>query len=187
MAPFRGSLFSHSQLWFVMPTNRSHNYMIKSVIYGLKRQYGGAVDIYNFLGSTVDLKTGVSTNSKTLTQIKRAVVLPARAMRNFIQSISKISADKGFVYGGTYDRRIRMFLIDRLDAPDLDLTIDDWIVYDGKKYEIKHFDEFEFGSLWVVIGHAVVGDLPEQIFPVNVTDRFTLEGEALEDPFGARP
>lgn len=148
--------------------------MIKQVIYNLKRQYGAELDIYKFLGSTVDLKTGIASNDKELTQIDRAVILPARAMRNFVQSISKISADKQFVYGGTYDRRIRMFLIDRLDAPDLDLTTDDWIVYDGKKYEIKHFDEFEFGSLWVVVGHAVVGDVPEQIFPVSGEDRLTL-------------
>lgn len=157
-----------------MPTNRAHNYMIRSVIYNLKRQYGGPIDIYNFLGSSVDLKTGVSTSNKELTQIHRAVILPARAMRNFVQSISKISADKQFVYGGTYDRRIRMFLIDRLDAPDLDLTIDDWIVYDEKKYEIKHFDEFEFNSLWIIIGHAVVGDVPEQIFPLAGEDRIGL-------------
>jgi len=161
--------------------------MIRSVIYNLKRQYGGPIDIYNFLGSTVDLKTGVSTSEKELSQIKRAVILPARAMRNFVQSISKISADKQFVYGGTYDRRTRMFLVDRLDAPDLDLTIDDWIVYDGKKYEIKHFDEFEFNSLWVIVGHAIVGDVPEQIFPVAGEDRLELEGLAQEDPFGDRP
>lgn len=158
-----------------MPTNRQHNYMIRQVIYNLKRQYGGPIDIYNFLGSAVDLKTGAATTNKELTQITRAIILPARAMRNFVQSISKISADKQFVYGGTYDRRIRMFLIDRLDAKDLDLTIDDWIVYDGKKYEIKHFDEFEFGTLWVVIGQSVVGDVPEQIFPLSGEDRLDFQ------------
>jgi hypothetical protein len=158
-----------------MPTNRQHNYMIKSLIYQLKRQYGGRIDIYKFLGSTVDLCTGAAVTEKTLTEVTRAVVLPARAMRNFIQSISKISVDKAFVYGGTYDRRIRMFLVDRLDAPDLELSNDDWVVYDGKKYEIKHFDEFEFGSLWVIMGQAVVGDVPEQIFNILVDDRLGLE------------
>lgn len=160
--------------------NRHLNATIRSAIYQMKRQYGGGqLDIYQLNGSTVDLASGQATIQKTLTQVDRAVVLPARVERSFIKSISMISADKTFVYGGTYDRDRRMFLVDMQDVPyGFELDEDDWVVYDGKKYEVKHFDEWEFDSLIVIIGHHVHGDVPEQIFLERAEDRITPTEEA---------
>ena len=162
--------------------NRQANRMIEAAIYQLKRQYGGGyLDIYKFNGETVDRRTGVTTVLKTLIQVRRAVILPARATREIIQTISKISADKQFVYGGSYDRSKRLFLIDRNDVdPTFELDEDDWLVYDGQKYEVKHFDIFEVGTMWAVLGQHVKGAIIEQIFPVCAEDRVTLTEGAVD-------
>lgn len=156
--------------------------MIRTTFYMLGRQYGGGpLDIYKSGGSTVSLETGVKEVNKTMTQIQRVIVLPAKAERTFVQSISKISADKQFVYGGTYDRTRRMFLVEKRDAPDLSLTLDDWLVYDGCKYEIQVFDDIEFDALWVIIANQVLGDRPEQFILANADDIVDLsEGTAEE-------
>lgn len=136
----------------------------------LKRQYGGTFDLYRRgPGGDVNHLTGKVVVDKSVITIKRGIILPAKVIREATQNISVISANKAFVFGGTYDSSTRMFIVDRRDVPDLDLkefdpTPDDWIVYRGRKYEIKDFQEFEFDSAWVFTAKAVLGDIPEQIF-----------------------
>lgn len=151
--------------------------MIQVAIYQFKKQYGnGPIDIYKYSSAVVNLNTGVRTETTTVTTIRKAIVLPAKEERTLVSSISKISANKAFVYGGTYDRSRRMFLIDQRDAPDLDLKKDDWIVHRDRRYDVASFDAFEYDSLWVVIGHELVGDRPARVIRVSVTDALPLEG-----------
>lgn len=160
-------------------TNRHHNYMIRQVIYQMKRQYGnGPVDFHHITGQAVDLTTGEKVINKTVTRVTRAVCLPERAAKTLVQSISKISADKAFVYGGHYDTKARMFLVDQRDAPTLNLTTDDWIVYRGKKYDVKNFEEFELDTLWVVRAVEVVGDVDSTALRVSATNDIGLTSEA---------
>ncbi len=155
-----------------MVKNRDLSHRIFNTLYMLKRRYGGSFDFYRrgSSGQTNRL-TGVVTVDKTVFPINRGIILPAKIIREAVQTISVISANKGFVYGGTYDSSTRMFIVDRRDIPELELkdfdpTPDDWIVYNGRKYEIKHFQEFEFDSAWAFTAKAVLGDIPEQIFEV---------------------
>jgi hypothetical protein len=168
--------------------NRFLNQRMKHTLYSLKRQYGGCFDFYR-RGSagTTDHKTGVVTVDKTVVNITRGIVLPAKVAREAVQTLSIISANKAFVYGGTYDSNTRMFIVDRRDVPNLDLkafdpTLDDWIVYNGRKYEIKDFQEFEFDSAWVFTGRAVLGDVPEQIFQVRADNLVRIEHGAIDVP-----
>jgi hypothetical protein len=75
-----------------------------------------------------------------------------------------ISADKQFVYGGTFDQGKRWFYIDPLDLPNGFIIKEDfWIVYRGQKYEIKTVTNSEFDSLWEIMAVELVGVTPEQI------------------------
>ena len=155
------------------------NRMIQVALYQFKKQYGsGPIDIYKYSSADVNLNTGVRTETTTCTTIRKVVVLPAKAERTLVSSISKISADKQFVYGGTYDRTRRMFLIDKRDAPNLNLKKDDWIVYQDRRYDVATFDAFDFDSLWVVIGHELVGDKPPRVIRLNITDALPLAGSS---------
>lgn len=153
-----------------MVTNRYLPRIILNTLYMLKRQYGGTFDLYR-RGSdgSVDHLTGDVVVDKSVITIKRGIILPAKVIREAVQNISVISANKAFVFGGTYDSATRMFIVDRRDIPELNLkdfdpTPDDWLVYKGRKYEIKDFQEFEFDSAWVFTAKAILGDVPEQIF-----------------------
>lgn len=155
--------------------NRLHNLLLRNVMYQFKRQYGQMpVDLYKYHGSDVDLKTGKERLSKDLHRFKRGIVIPARLSRNVVQTVSKVAAARDFIYGGTYDRRTRVFILERRDVEKgLEIGLDDWLVYRGRKYEIKHFDEFEFDTIWVIIGHAIQGEVPEQIFQERIDQRWT--------------
>lgn len=162
-----------------MPTNRNLNQRIRQALYMLKQHYGaGPVSIYTFQGTAVNLETGVKSVSKTVTIVQRAIILPARLTRELVQTISTISGNKQFVYGGTYDSRVRNFIIDRYDCPGLTIKDDDWLVFNGRKYEFKAIQEFEFGTAWVITAKELVGEVPEQIHLLAVDHLLDFESSA---------
>ena len=136
---------------------------IDQTLYMLKRQYGGTICIYQMGDATVDHLTGVKTIPRTTTIVKRAIVLPVKVAREVVKNISVISANKAFIVGGNFDTGTRMFIIEKTDAPNLELGESDWIMYRNKRYEIKGFEEYEFDKAWVVVGKQLKGEIPSQI------------------------
>lgn len=157
-----------------MSSNRNVNQRMRAVLYSLKRQYGDRIDIYSQLSVSSDARTGERNIECGVTVIDRAIILPASVLRREIRGISLISANKQLVMGGGYDNVSRVFIIDREDAPDLEIQKDDWIVYGGRKYEIDKFDEFEFDSAWIIAGKAVEGEVPEQIHLLSADNLLTI-------------
>ena len=141
------------------PASYSLNRQIQRVLYALKRQYGGAIVVYQNQSVATDPKTGEVTRTKTAVRIQRAVVLPVTVSREVKQAISVISANKMAVSGGSgFETGKRLFIIDLRDAPNLTLTASDWIGYDGRRYAIESFEEYEFSSAWIVVGKALIGE-----------------------------
>jgi len=152
---------------------------IRRNIYQMKREYGGAIQI-NILGAIdTDLKTGVKSATYTSYDIKRAVVLPVRYKREVIQTISMISANKKFVQGGLFETGTRSFIIDRRDCPTLTaIHNEDWIVYSGKRYEIKWIDEFEQGTAWLIIGKELEGAQKNEVHSESPSSDLTVTDTA---------
>lgn len=149
--------------------NRSMNRFLRKTLYSLKRQYGGRVDVYKLGSTDTDYETGVKTYARSMITVSKCIVLPVKIQREAVQSISVISANKTFVYGGTYDAGSRMFIIDARDLPDgYEIVNDDWLVYNDRRYDIKDITEFEQHTGWVITGREVRGVRPEQIFQVRV-------------------
>lgn len=150
---------------------------IRQILYAFKRQYGaGPVAFYTITASTTNLDTGVKAVDKDVSVVRRVTLLPARFARKLISTISKISADKPFVYGGTFDSRTRALLIDRRDVPGLTVKLDDWFVFEGKKYEVKHLDEVT-ATAYVIVGEQVDGDVPEQIHVLSADNLIRLSDQ----------
>src|SRR3989304_3647174 len=126
------------------------NRQMQVTLYALKRQYGGPIVIYRLLTSVVDPKTGEASVNTLTTRIKRAIVLPVTMTRDIVRNISVISADKQMVQGGGYETGKRVFIIDRRDARTLVLSQDDWLVWNGRKYQFEKVEEMEFDSGWVI-------------------------------------
>lgn len=143
--------------------NRNLSRRINQVMYSLKRLWGGSFTIYQMGDATTNHLTGTKNVPRTVTNIRRGIIIPGKSTRDIGQTISMISANKAFASGGSYDTTARLFIVDRVDAPNLDLTESDWIVFDDRRYEVKDFQEFEFDSSWVIAGRAIEGEIPEQI------------------------
>jgi hypothetical protein len=159
--------------------NRSLNRFIRRTLYSLKRQYGSRVDVYQLNDTATNYQTGVKTVDKTVNIVRKCVVLPVKVAREVVQSISQISANKMFIMGGTYDAGTRLFIIDTRDMPDdYEFTNDDWIVYNGRRYDIKSFEEFEQHTAWSVMGKEVKGVRPEQVFFAHITERLEFQQDA---------
>ena len=153
--------------------NRHHNRTLRKVMYQLKRQYGsGPVDIYQMVSEGTNLQTGIKTRVADVTRVRRAVVLPEKLEKHVERSISVISADKQSVFGGYYNTGSTIFMIEQKDVPDLLLTTEDWLIHDCVKYNVEHFDEFEFGSLWVISARRILVDTFETIHLASADDFF---------------
>ena len=149
--------------------NRSMNRFIRKTLYSLKRQYGGRVDIYKLVTTETDYETGVKSYTRTMVTVPKCIVLPVKVQREAVQSISIISANKSFVYGGSFDAGTRTFIVDARDLPDAyEIQNDDWFVYNGRRYDLKNISEFEQHTGWIMIGREVKGVRPEQIFHMRV-------------------
>jgi len=142
--------------------NYNLNKLVRNVIYQMKRQYGGSITLYRLLSAGTDRATGVKTETHESVYIRRAVVLPVNVYREVLQSISQISANKKLVMGGSFDVGLRVFIVDRRDAPGYTITNDDWIVYNHKRYDIDSIDEFEQATAWLITGRAIEGSPTEE-------------------------
>jgi len=158
------------------------NRQMQIALYALKRQYGGPIVIYRLLTSEVDPKTGEATVETIATRVKRAIVLPATMTREVVRNISVISADKLMVQGGGFDSSKRVFIIDRRDARDLVVSQDDWLVYNGRKYQFEKIEEMEFDSGWIITGKVLLGETDLEtglLQSVDGKDTIEVESEAV--------
>jgi len=139
-----------------------HQYFLsrqmQTALYALKRQFGGPITIYRLLSSEVNPQTGEATVRTQVTRVRRAAILPALFTRDVVRNISIISADKQMVQGGNFDVSRRVFIIDRRDARSLALSQDDWLVWDGVKYQFENIKELEFRTGWIITGKALLGE-----------------------------
>ncbi len=158
--------------------NRNISRRINQTLYSLKRLWGGSFSIYSVGDATANHLDGTQAEPATVVHVRRGIILPGKHVRDAKQTISMISANKSFVFGGTYDRTARTFIVDRVDAPTLNLTESDYIIYDNKRYEVKEFQEFEFDSAWVISGQAVEGEIPRQIRLLSADNLIRLEQTA---------
>jgi hypothetical protein len=160
--------------------NRNISRRINQTLYSLKRLWGGSFAIYSVGDATVNHLDGTQQEPATVVHIRRGIILPGKHIRDVKQTISMISANKSFVFGGSYDRTSRTFIVDRGDAPTLNLTESDYIIYDGKRYEVKEFQEFEFDSAWIIAGQAIEGEVPRQIRLLSADNLIRLNQSANE-------
>lgn len=143
-------------------TSSPYQYFLKRqmqlALYTLKRVYGGPIVIYSLLSEDVNLLTGEPTTETLATRIHRAAVLPATVTRETLKDLSSGPNIKQLVSGGGYDNRKRVFLVDRRDVRSLTLSLQDWVVWDGGKYQIEKFDTLEFDAGWIITGNVVSGE-----------------------------
>jgi len=140
------------------------------VLYGLRNQYGASIVVYQLIDAETDYTTGVKTIDKISYELT-AVVTPTKLAREVLQSISQISANKTMVYGGTFDSGVKTFAIEGRHLPnDFEFNMDDWIVYNNQRFEIKSIEKLDHGAGWIIVGRVIVGQHAERIFHENASN-----------------
>lgn len=138
--------------------NYSLNRRIRQALYALKRGFGSTVKLHKLTNAETNYKTGVKDLDSTVITIHRCIVLPVRVQREVVQSISIISANKEFVYGGSYDVGTRIFVIDARDLPrGYIIQNDDWIEFENYRYNLKVIEELEQHTGWTITAKRVIG------------------------------
>ena len=151
----------------------------KHALYLLKREYGGEIDIYKLVNSQTEVRTGKKIVAVNVIHVRRAVILPALTARKAVRGVPAIAAAKDFIGGGEYDSATRQFLVDRADASTIEtLTVDDWIVFSGRKYQIKSVESFEFDAGWLITATESVGEKPQRQFDAKADNLLDLTAEA---------
>lgn len=124
----------------------------------MKRSYGLPIDYYQMVTHTMDPEDGDKITVLTRTRIHRAIVLRAREFRSFVYDLAFISANKDFTHGGFFDPEDRKILIDARDVPtEFNPQVDDYCIFQDKKYEIKEIFDFEDNAVYTFLARKLRG------------------------------
>ncbi len=141
-----------------MIVNYNLNRRIRQALYVLKRAFGSTIVLHKLIDADTNYTTGVKNSTSSSTTIPRCIVLPVRLQREVIQAVAQISANKTFAYGGSFESGTREFVIDARDLPvDYSIGLDDWIVYDNRRYELKNIEQLEQHTGWHITGKMIIG------------------------------
>lgn len=162
-----------------MSANANLQRIIRQTLYQLKHAYGAPVDIYKLLDSNTNYRTGDKSATVSKTSVRYGVVLPASAIRKSYQSINYLTQSKSFVSRGGpgWDEDTRGFIFDGRDIPGLQFEVEDWIVYNRRRYEIAAIEELETQAGWLIVAKQLKGTEPNEIVDLNVVDTMILESE----------
>ena len=166
------------------PASYGLNQQLRRVLYALKRQYGGSIVVYQNGVVTADTKTGDVARTKTATRIQRAIILPVKISAEVKHTVALISANKQMVTGGGFESGKRLFIIERRDCPSLVLHKTDWVAYNGRKYAIENYEEYEFDAAYIVTGKEMPGEFlgaAGSVVDATAGSTLALESQAGEE------
>lgn len=141
---------------------------IQRVIYTLKRLYGFTLTLHKVSSEDLDRKTGQRTATIQICKIKRAIILPSVLQTKFEHDLIQ----NNFAYGGLYDSSLRKVIIDARDLGDFEIEMDDYFIFEEKRWDVSKIDAFEFDTAFLIVGKEVKG-----------TPRYLIQEIALEDNF----
>lgn len=154
----------------------------QGALYRLKRDYGQPMDVYRQDSEAYNLITGAKTVVKSKFHVHRAVLMPGRSTRDFTQRLAYLAVNKDFTYGGLFDKTLRDLVIDRKDLKGefQTLTLDDYIIIQHRRYQIKEIDESEMASsYWLVITETKGAPIYE-IHNLSLADNLVLGEEVVQ-------
>ena len=130
--------------------------LIQNAIYALKREYGGSIVVYSGV-PTINIETGVVTREVNSYAINRAIVLPVKVY-DAVKTLGQGGLNGRLnIVGSHFDAGKRLFIIDRRDL-SIELTLSEWIRYDGRKYMFETIEEYEYHTAYLVTAAELIGE-----------------------------
>lgn len=142
---------------------------VRTLLYSLKREYGQHVDLYRLTNSVLNTETGVKTQTIQKITVWKCIVLSGDMIRSFAYGHSFLAADRNFAYGGKFDVGTKGFIIDIQDLPSgFQIDMDDYLVYEGKRYDMKKVTKTDDGYAFATLGKEVEGGTVGQIHELSL-------------------
>lgn len=141
---------------------------IRRVVYTLKRAYGFPVTFYKITSDTLNLETGTRSPVREYKKVEQVIILPSNLQREFEVAV------KNFTYGGFYDTAIRKIIVDIPDLEGFEIEIDDYFIWDSKRWQVAQIFDLEYETSVLVIGRMVKGTKRYAIEDANVESTLQL-------------
>ena len=157
--------------------NKNLQRTYRKVLYSLKRQYGDEITVCQHVTSSTNYQTGAKSYTCSRTQITRAILLPTEFARKTDYRLPMISANKMFVFGGTFDVGSKIIIIDTQDVPTyFELSHDDWILIDNTRYEIDAIERLDHQAGWVIGAKQIPGATADLEVALTASDSLSVTG-----------
>ena len=105
-------------------------------------------------GNSNNVTTGAVTRTWDDAAIRRAVVLPATRIKDFVYDLTYVAANKNFTYGGFFNKQTRFIVIRRHLLRDAgktwDINTDCKIVINNRQYDIQDVTDTEDMGAWLI-------------------------------------
>jgi hypothetical protein len=151
---------------------------IRDTLYQMKKDYGVPVKYGRLVKNELNLDTGINTVTKEVYLIRKAVLLPTKLMRKFVQDIAYLAANKNFTYGALFDEKLSLLIIDSRDLPrGLQLNMDDFLFMGHQRFMIKQAEILEHNCGWLITAQTHEGAHPFEIQPASCISRLGFQQE----------
>jgi hypothetical protein len=163
-----------------MTTQRRQTQFIRQVLYTLKRGYGFPVVFHKIISEDIDKQTGKRDVTIQTQRVRLGIVLPASLMAKFEYDLAYTASNRNFTYGGGYGTSTRRIIIDARDLNNFEIELDDYFIYEGKRWQVSKIVTFEFDTGFIVHGREVKGTPRNFVQEQAVEDNLQLTESVLQ-------
>jgi hypothetical protein len=150
-----------------IPVKDTNLRRIRSLLYQLKRAYGRKAYINRRGIEILNYETGQKSALSSSLFIKRAILMPGFATRNFMPGIPFA------IQGGVYDIKSRPLIIDRKDLKDTEfdvINLTDYFVIHGSRYDIKDIENLDYKLGYYIVVQEQKGAPPDKVMAPRFED-----------------
>lgn len=151
---------------------------IRDTLYQLKKDYGVPVKYGRLIKNQLNLETGMNTVTKQVYLIRKAIQLPTKLQRKFVQDIAYLAANKNFTYGALFDEKVSIFIIDARDLPrGFLLNMDDYLFMGHQRFVVQLAEILEHNCGWLLTVKSHEGANPFEVQPLRHQSRLQFQQE----------
>ncbi len=139
----------------------------RDVLYSLKQMSVALpIDVYIVQWDLTQVQSGQFYENLIKVAIKKSLVLPGHVSQYYKQFTSSL-----FRTGGEQQIESKVFIIDQHDMLGYTLKKTDYIVRDGKKYEVLDIEFSEQGESMMVFTKHLIGSICHKIGDLKIRSR----------------
>lgn len=136
---------------------------VRLLLYTLERKWGVPADLYKVVVGTPNYETGNTATTKTKYHVPKLVTHETKFDQKFEYDLSYLAANKNFTYGGVYIPGDRLAILNSKYLPStFQLSVEDHLIYGGKRYAIQRFEELDAKAGWLLHLRHTTGTKPVQ-------------------------